>query len=32
MMKRKAFVHGMGALLGAVVFGPALTADRKSVV
>lgn len=26
MMKRKAFVHGMGALLGAVVFGPALTA------
>lgn len=25
-MKRKAFVHGMGALLGAVVFGPALTA------
>lgn len=26
MMKRKAFVQGMGALLGAVVFGPALTA------
>ncbi len=25
-MKRKAFVHGMGALLGAVVFGPVLTA------